>query len=294
MPENLIQPAEPISPEIILGFRHFRTPCFGVYYDMFVATELAASLSKCPGQFGNTMFQRTEMVCLQWHAAPSPPPRWTQTMARDVRSSIDCILQCKPWAFVAFRGKDREGRIPRDDSEFLLEIYVDHKKVCLTDETTLGGVGKDKLRPPDHLAKSGGVKYIKSVVRIQAFFTSCVNLNQLNQPASNDLGCHHIAHIALGSDHQDGDSRSCRLEKGMSSWHAPFTHDKHLGFFFTFWIFIPIFYMVVFLRATPELPQWSTSLSCPKLGKLDRPTHSQNRKSELRILDGKYQSTSKI
>ena len=27
---------------------------------------------------------------------PSPPPRWTQTMARDVRSSIDCILQCKP------------------------------------------------------------------------------------------------------------------------------------------------------------------------------------------------------
>lgn len=147
MPETLIQPAEPIYPEIIL---------FGVYYDMFIATELAASLSKCPGQFGNTMFQRTEMVCLQWHAAPSPPPRWTQTMARDVRSSIDCILQCKPWAFVAFRGKDREGRIPRDDSEFLLEIYVDHKKVCLTYETTLGGVGKAKLRPPDHLAKRMG------------------------------------------------------------------------------------------------------------------------------------------
>lgn len=119
--------------------RHFRTP--GIYYNMLIATELATSLSKCPGQFGNTMFQRTEMVCLQWHAAPSPPPRWTQTMARDVRSSIDCILQCKPWAFVAFRGKDREGRIPRDDSEFLLEIYVDHKKVCFKDETTLRGVG---------------------------------------------------------------------------------------------------------------------------------------------------------
>ena len=187
MPETLIQPAEPIYPEIILGFRHFRTPCFGVYYDMFVATELAASLSKCPGQFGNTMFQRTDVVCLQWHAAPSPPPRWTQTMARDVRSSIDCILQCKPWAFVAFRGKDREGRIPRDDSEFLLEIYVDHKKVCLTDETTLGGVGKAKLRPPDHLAKrmgQGGASKISNQLYESKLFSHHVwtVTNLINQP----------------------------------------------------------------------------------------------------------------
>ena len=54
-----------------------------------------------------------------------------------------------------------EGRIGKAGylemiQNFLLEIYVDHKKVCLTDETTLGGVSKAKLRPPDHLAKRMG------------------------------------------------------------------------------------------------------------------------------------------
>ena len=73
-------------------------------------------------------------------------------MARDVRSSIDCILQCKPWAFVALRGK--AGYLKKgSDSEFLLEIYVDHKKVCMTDET--GGVSKAKLRP-----SKGGIKSV--------------------------------------------------------------------------------------------------------------------------------------